>query len=705
MIGLFNHIISSQATCEILALDFADATPHLEAFCGGLTDSECGGEQSVCQVASSGGSETPTPSGGFWHREGLEGGLDYEDAGYIEVGSSDSPFMGQCEAAVGGGVAANNLTKDDFEKTVMKVPYMKTELMNDIWLRAPMDGEPGLEVDGQPNLSYGLTTFQDVFCPGFDYKYNHVSYYTDWSSYSQGTTIMNSNLCHTTHMQYSFLHFMESHGTNTWTDDPKIIIGDFSMAHFVVEGNPTAGSTHAGVEAVRETVTSNWPQTCPEGTKVPCWLVGGPDNTWYCDGAAKRGYEVSYLSADQNTAPLTQASGAPRFYYDFDGSTETAGLQETPSSGVVGFLNEYVTYNYPHIRKVFSYGGWTLSGQMGPILHERPDMVEKLAKDIVTFTRANHFNGVDIDWEHPGGMGCLDDISVGCAAETQDICGCGPESEFIMNDDSAGNFYKTYADFLAAIRSEMNAQEVPNMDLTIAVSAAPTVFSGHDWTSILKSVDLVNLMSYDYFGSWNTNVGPNSGLYCDESQGGSNTAGWCVAGALKTIQEQNLDAGRFTVGWGTYGRGWNLTGGSDAKKAMGTNLPWSLNDGTANGFSATTGAPALIDNNADQAGFAFYRSIAMGRQGTDMVRGFDEASKTPYIIGQDPMGTPVFWSYEDEQSLWWKGNFIIEHGFAGEIVWDLSGDLYGELKMYLFNLLEAGSIDTYTPPADPFVGC
>jgi len=111
---------------------------------------------------------------------------------------------------------------------------------------------------------------------------------------------------------------------------------------------------------------------------------------------------------------------------------------------------------------------------------------------------------------------------------------------------------------------------------------------------------------------------------------------------------------------------------------------------------------------ADQAGNAFYRSLISGRSGatSGYVRGFDDVSKTPYLVGtNDITGEMAIWTYEDIESLWWKGNFIREHGFGGEIVWDLSGDHNGSLKQYIFNLLEAGIEGDYVQPADEFIGC
>ncbi len=55
--------------------------------------------------------------------------------------------------------------------------------------------------------------------------------------------------------------------------------------------------------------------------------------------------------------------------------------------------------------------------------------------------------------------------------------------------------------------------------LTIAVAAEKrTVLNGYDIVSIVDDVDFVNVMSYDYHGSWDNKAGFNSPLYSRHDQ-------------------------------------------------------------------------------------------------------------------------------------------------------------------------------------------
>ena len=61
----------------------------------------------------------------------------------------------------------------------------------------------------------------------------------------------------------------------------------------------------------------------------------------------------------------------------------------------------------------------------------------------------------------------------------------------------------------------------PRLLLTAAVAVwRPKVEAGYEPGKISKYLDFINLMAYDYHGSWNKNTGHNSPLFARQGQTG-----------------------------------------------------------------------------------------------------------------------------------------------------------------------------------------
>ncbi|XP_022257445.1 probable chitinase 2 [Limulus polyphemus] len=104
----------------------------------------------------------------------------------------------------------------------------------------------------------------------------------------------------------------------------------------------------------------------------------------------------------------------------------------------------------------------------------------KFVKNIVQFVLKYGFDGVDLDWEFPGQRG-------GSPEDKQ-------------------NFIR----LLKRLREELNQY---GLLLTVAVSAIKsTIDVSYDIPALVSYVDFINLMSYDYSGSWAYTTSHNSPL-------------------------------------------------------------------------------------------------------------------------------------------------------------------------------------------------
>ncbi|KAJ5692318.1 hypothetical protein N7462_001741 [Penicillium macrosclerotiorum] len=127
----------------------------------------------------------------------------------------------------------------------------------------------------------------------------------------------------------------------------------------------------------------------------------------------------------------------------------------------------------PNTKVMIAIGGW--GDTSGFSDGAKDDTTRKrFAKNVASMLDANGFDGVDIDWEYPGGN--------------------GQDYKQVPNSDKVSEL-ETYPKFLAALR-----EAIGNKTLSIAVPGRRQdmmAFTKEQGPAIFESVDMVNVMSYD----------------------------------------------------------------------------------------------------------------------------------------------------------------------------------------------------------------
>jgi len=278
----------------------------------------------------------------------------------------------------------------------------------------------------------------------------------------------------------------------------------------------------------------------------------------------------------------------------------------------------------PGLRVLVSAGGWTGSKGFSDVALTAARR-GAFAASVVEFLRRHDLDGLDVDWEYPG------------------LPGAGnPHRPF-----DRANFTALLADLRRALDAE-GAARGRTLLLTIAAGAFPDYLAHVDMAQAQASLDLVNLMSYDFRLA---EAGDEAGHHANLLPHPDDPRQLSASTAVQQFLAAGVPAGKLVLGVPFYGRAWRgVAGGKDALYRA--------------------GKPA---RGLDVSSYPAIEALA-GREGWS--RGWDERAQAPYLWNAR---RGLFVSYEDPQSLRAKARFVRAQGLAGVMFWECHGDPTGVL--------------------------
>uniref|UniRef100_A0A2K5REW8 Chitotriosidase-1 n=1 Tax=Cebus imitator TaxID=2715852 RepID=A0A2K5REW8_CEBIM len=240
----------------------------------------------------------------------------------------------------------------------------------------------------------------------------------------------------------------------------------------------------------------------------------------------------------------------------------------------------------------------------------------------IRFLRKYGFDGLDLDWEYPGSRGSPAIDKERFTALVQDL---------------ANTFQK-----------EAQTSGKERLLLSAAVPAGRTyVDAGYEVDKIAQNLDFVNLMAYDFHGSWEKVTGHNSPLYKRQGESGA-AASLNVDAAVQLWLQKGTPASKLILGMPTYGRSFTLASSSDTRV----------------GAPATgSGAPGPFTK---EGGMLAYYEVCSWKGATKQ-RIQDQ--KVPYIF-RDKQWV----GFDDAESFKAKVSYLKQKGLGGAMVWALDLD-------------------------------
>lgn len=302
--------------------------------------------------------------------------------------------------------------------------------------------------------------------------------------------------------------------------------------------------------------------------------------------------------------------------------------------------------NNANLKILLAIGGWAFGSTPFKELTSNVYRMNQFVYEAIEFLREYKFNGLDVDWEYPRGV------------------------------DDRASYVSLLRELRTAFEGEAKTSGQPRLLLTAAVPASfEAIAAGYDVPEIAKYLDFINVMTYDFHGQWERQVGHNSPLYPLESAT-SYQKKLTVDYSAREWVKQGAPKEKLMIGMPTYGRSFTLV--DESKFDIG----------------APASGGGKPGNYTAESGFMAYYEVCdfLHEDNTTLV--WDNEQQVPFAYRGDQ------WvGFDDERSLKTKMGWLKEEGFGGIMIWSIDMDDFrgvcGNGKFPLVNAMKA-ELEDYT---------
>ena len=280
---------------------------------------------------------------------------------------------------------------------------------------------------------------------------------------------------------------------------------------------------------------------------------------------------------------------------------------------------------HPRLRVMAAVGGWTRSDNFSDMAASAEGRARFVSSTMALLAR-HRLDGLDIDWEYPGAIG------VPCAA-----------GRTCDRPEDKANFVKLARELRAAMKDRL---------LTIAAGADRKFLFDNGSAAWMRDLaaelDWINLMTYDYHGSWETQAFLHAPLHRDPRD----PSGVDADDTVRFWIAEGIPPRKLALGIPFYAKGWTGCEPGPAGDGLYQRCREALPE-----FPATP--PGSVTH-------------------------WNAAARAPYSYDR---ATGTFLTFDNERSVREKAHYVIDQGLLGAMFWELSADRGGRLGEALGNAL------------------
>ncbi|WP_420160664.1 glycoside hydrolase family 18 protein [Nocardiopsis sp. CNT-189] len=318
------------------------------------------------------------------------------------------------------------------------------------------------------------------------------------------------------------------------------------------------------------------------------------------------------------------------------------GEADTYEQPLAGSLNQMrkLQQEYPELSVSISLGGWNLSKHMSTAARTEESRREFASSCIDLWIRGNLpklndepqggegaaagiFDGIDLDWEWPGGSGHPDNVE---------------------HPDDKRNFTLLVQEFRRQLDA-LGEETGEEYSLSVSMANVPEIIEASYEPEIFDDVDFATVQGYDFTGPWSETTDHHSQLYSVEGHEGD------LSGdrAVQQYIEYGVPREKLVLGFPGFGRGWS---GVEPQN-FGRFAPA---EGPADGdYGKATDSYADLERKEGQ-------------------RFFDPVHAAYWLYDGDE-----WWTYDTPEVVELKGDYVRREDLGGLMMWNLDMDPEGEL--------------------------
>jgi chitinase len=261
------------------------------------------------------------------------------------------------------------------------------------------------------------------------------------------------------------------------------------------------------------------------------------------------------------------------------------------------------------VKVLLSLGGWGWDANFAE-MSLNPDAEDRYVEAVIKLVDEFDYDGIDLDWEYPD-----------------------------TNIEIVG-----FERLIRKFRKQLDALEGKKSRPMLVTMAAAAHRKTLEWLSnefLLETMDWVNVMTYDYYGSWATCAGHHSPLFVSSRMPESEQLS--TASSIKYLLDRKLPPNRIALGIPLYGR------------AFGVGQP----------YADMSGAPKPSRESY------IYKEIAPLLKASGWTRHWDDETKNPWLIARD--GSEIV-GYDDTESIDLKTQWAVKQELRGVFFWQVDAD-------------------------------
>lgn len=288
-------------------------------------------------------------------------------------------------------------------------------------------------------------------------------------------------------------------------------------------------------------------------------------------------------------------------------------------------LNELKTIN-SDLKILISVGGWTWSKHFSDATLT-DELTLNLAKSAVEIVEKHGLDGVDIDWEYPGMVGDNNTFRP-------------------VDGENYTNLFRNLREQLDLLGAKTGKQYF----VTTAIGGSREFLQHTNLEAAQKYLDYINLMSYDFDNTYDNISSHHQNLFAPANR----PYLYSTDLTIQNLKKVGVQLSKVVMGLGFYGKG-------------------KIVDSADN-----NGLYQLPVTGGSGGGYTYLKDSLVNKKG--YVRYWDEESQAPYLFKNE---SKHFITYDDEESIKLKCDYIKEYGLAGAMFWTY----FSDPKLYLLQVL------------------